>query len=245
MAWSDTRKSADRGSEDPGGTQRSDRSLDSAQLSEYGASSLGSSEAEARSSRHRLRPRPERPGGGDLHRAGAGQRQVRDLRLLRARGDDPDFARRSGSSGRSARAGAAAASASCARRRRLRSSSYSPGGPGTARRCGRPGPCRAGATSKAGDVAPSRAKRASFCRVLLRRLLGVTPSGLVGGRHRVHVLRRRVHGTRPSSSASRAWVSLRSGSPAGRKRSSPHHRCTRVQSTAPRARGGRRPRPAC
>ena len=38
-----------------------------------------------------------------------------------------------------------------------------------------------------------------------------------------------------SSSAARAWVSLRSGSPAGRNRSSPHQTSTRDQSTASRA----------
>ena len=44
-----------------------------------------------------------------------------------------------------------------------------------------------------------------------------------------------------SSRAARAWVSLRSGSPAGRNRSSPHQMSTRDQSTASRA--GRRHRP--
>ena len=45
-----------------------------------------------------------------------------------------------------------------------------------------------------------------------------------------------------SSSAARAWVSLRSGSPAGRNRSSPHQTSTRDQSTASRA-GRSRDRP--
>ena len=71
-------------------------------------------------------------------------------------------------------------------------------------------------------VRPRRTPRASARVVADRR-------GASGARSRPAGRRRARR-----CSASRAWVSLRSGSPSGRNRSSPHHRCTPDQSTASR-----------
>ena len=77
------------------------------------------------------------------------------------------------------------------------------------------------------------------------QLAGVPGGGGLRARRRPRRRRHRVHPCRArrprSSSASRACFSLRSASPAGRNRSSPHQTSTRRQSTA--SRPARRPAP--
>ena len=97
------------------------------------------------------------------------------------------------------------------------------------------GPTPSSSTSKDGTGPWSSGPRGGgqFGRVRLGGGLGVVAVRAVGRRASG------APGPGPagplSSSASRAWVSLRSGSPSGRNRSSPHHRSSRDQSTASRA----------
>ena len=105
---------------------------------------------------------------------------------------------------------------------------------GTARRRGRPGPCRAAARRTTGTGAvvlgPGRA-RAARRRSGCGGLLGVVAA--VRRRHRVHPLRVHVDVVeqRPRGRRSRCAPGRRSG----RKRSSPHQTSSRRQSTASRA----------
>ena len=167
----------------------------------------------------------------DLDRPGRGQRQPHRARLVRARGDDPHLA-----GGRDGREGQGQPG-----RRRLGRAAHGDDrafAPRTARACpgtatprAPPGRCRAAARRTTAPRCGPRAGTASSSHRAYRAAAasGSSPSGPSDAG--IGCTRSGLASTW-SSSAARAPVSLRSGMPGGRKRSSPHQMSRCRQSTA-------------